>query len=61
MWGLRIDPGNFQRKLRACTDFVAPTDRTTIPPGGRGRPARLFRPVGDPLAPLTSPIARSAM
>ncbi len=61
VWGLSIDPGNFQRKLRACPDFVAPTDQTTIPPGGRGRPARLFRPVGDPLALLTSPIARSAM
>ena len=61
VWGVRIDPGNFQRKLRACPDFVTPTDKTTIPPGGRGRPAQLFRAVGNPLALLTSPIVRSAM
>jgi len=60
-WGLTIDPGNFQRKLRTCTDFVTPTNRTVIPPSGRGRPAQLFRRVADPFALLASPIIRSGM
>lgn len=61
VWGHAIDPGNFQRKLRAATDFLAPTGGSAKPAGGRGRPAELFRPVGEPFEKLASPIFRSAM
>ncbi|MCL2666520.1 MAG: NUDIX hydrolase [Micrococcales bacterium] len=61
VWHLEIDPGNFQRKLRSCTDFITPTDKTTAALGGRGRRAQVFRPASDPLSLLASPIIRSAM
>ncbi|MCL2422516.1 MAG: NUDIX hydrolase [Micrococcales bacterium] len=61
VWQLEIDPGNFQRKLRSCPDFLTPTDKTTSALGGRGRRAQVFRPVSPPLSPLASPIIRSAM
>ncbi|MDP3891010.1 NUDIX domain-containing protein [Nocardioides sp.] len=40
IWGTVLDPGNFQRKIRSCTDFVRPTGE--LRSVGRGRPAELF-------------------
>ncbi|HEY1133879.1 MAG TPA: NUDIX domain-containing protein [Nocardioides sp.] len=61
VWGLAIDPGNFQRKLRASRDFLASTGESVKPAGGRGRPAEVFRPLGEPFEKLATPIFRSAM
>lgn len=61
VWGHSIDPGNFQRKLRAAADFLESTGASAKPAGGRGRPAELFRPLGRPFEKLSSPIFRSAM
>lgn len=41
IWGLRLDPANFHRKVTTARDFVVETGRTT--PVGRGRPAQLYR------------------
>ncbi|CAM3284160.1 NUDIX hydrolase [Stackebrandtia soli] len=40
VWGARLDPRNFHRKVTGTTGFVEPTDRFTD--GDRGRPARLY-------------------
>jgi 8-oxo-dGTP diphosphatase len=41
VWGVRLDPGNFYRKVQGVHGFVAPagSDRRTT----KGRPAQLFR------------------
>lgn len=41
VWGTRLDPRNFHRKVTGADAFVEPTDETTTRDGGR--PARLFR------------------
>lgn len=55
VWGVRLDPRNFYRKVQGTRDFVVPTgpDKRT----GPGRPARLFRPgPGEVLyPPMTRP------
>lgn len=61
VWGLDIDPGNFQRKLRSARDFLESTGTSAKPAGGRGRPAEVFRPIGEPFDKLATPIFRSAM
>ncbi|MDN7123153.1 NUDIX hydrolase [Nocardioides sp. ChNu-153] len=61
VWGLAIDPGNFQRKLRAATDFLASTGESVKPAGGRGRPAEVFRAIGEPFEALAVPVPRSSM
>lgn len=44
VWGTRLDPRNFHRKVTGTAGFVAETGATTTRDGGR--PARLFR-AGD--------------
>ena len=50
VWGTRLDPANFQRKVLQREGFVAPLDKWRRP-AGRGRPARLWaaerRETGD--------------
>ena len=41
VWGTRLDPRNFHRKVTGTPGFVTATDRYTD--GERGRPARLYR------------------
>jgi 8-oxo-dGTP diphosphatase len=41
--GHELDPGNFQRKVKATQRLVEPTGRREPAPGGRGRPAEMFR------------------
>ncbi len=41
VWGTRLDPRNFHRKVTGTPDFVEPVGRSTE--GERGRPAQLFR------------------
>lgn len=41
IWGARLDPGNFHRKVTRIPDFVEPTGATTTRDGGR--PAALYR------------------
>ncbi|MDT9593946.1 NUDIX domain-containing protein [Nocardioides zeae] len=61
VWGHPIDPGNFQRKLRAAPDFLESTGASVKPAGGRGRPAEVFRACGRPFDRIGSPVLRSAM
>jgi 8-oxo-dGTP diphosphatase len=42
VWGTRLDPANFQRKVLGTADFLLPVDRQA-PADGPGRPARLYR------------------
>lgn len=41
VWGTRLDPRNFHRKVTRTQGFIVATDRTTSRDGGR--PARLYR------------------
>ena len=41
VWGLRLDPANFHRKVLASDSFIEPTGETSSE--GRGRPAKLYR------------------
>lgn len=54
VWGLRLDPRNFYRKVQAASGFIIPagTDRRTT----KGRPARLFR--AGPSTRLHPPLIR---
>ncbi len=55
VWGLALDPGNFQRKVMSTDGFVLPTGRQTS--GGLGRPAALFR--AGTTVELRPPMSRS--
>lgn len=55
VWGTKLDPRNFHRKVTKTDGFVEPTDRTTTRDGGR--PARLYR-VGT-IASLHPPLLRT--
>ncbi len=44
VWGVRLDPRNFHRKVTSTKGFVVPTGESTSRDGGR--PAQLYR-VGD--------------
>jgi 8-oxo-dGTP diphosphatase len=57
VWGARIDPRNFHRKVTGTPGFVQPAGRTTA--GERGRPAQLYRR-GD-ISVLYPPMLRSAV
>jgi 8-oxo-dGTP diphosphatase len=46
VWGARLDPRNFHRKVTGADGFVAETDETTTRDGGR--PARLYRAGSSP-------------
>lgn len=54
VWGRRLDPRNFQRKVLNVPDFVEPTGERTVRNGGR--PAALYRPGAAQLIQL--PILR---
>jgi 8-oxo-dGTP diphosphatase len=54
VWGRRLDPRNFHRKVTGTPGFVEPTGRSTT--GERGRPAQLFR--RGPAALLHPPMLR---
>jgi 8-oxo-dGTP diphosphatase len=41
VWGTRIDPRNFHRKVTGTPGFLVPAGGSTV--GERGRPARLYR------------------
>lgn len=41
VWGVRLDQGNFHRKIAKVPDFLVPTGMTTTRDGGR--PAALYR------------------
>ena len=56
VWGIRLDPRNFYRKIQGTRDFVVPAD---VPKrAGAGRPARLFRAGAEPV--LCPPMIRPA-
>lgn len=41
IWGRKLDPRNFHRKVTSSKDFLVPTGRSTVREAGR--PAQLFR------------------
>ena len=41
IWGVRLDPANFHRKVTRADGFLVETGRTAE--GGPGRPAQLYR------------------
>ena len=47
VWGTRLDPRNFHRKVTGTPGFLIPVGETTS--GDRGRPARLYRTGGAAL------------
>lgn len=54
VWGVRLDPRNFYRKVRSSTGFIVPIGPMTRP--RTGRPARLYR--AGPRRTLNPPITR---
>jgi ADP-ribose pyrophosphatase YjhB (NUDIX family) len=56
VWGIRLDPRNFYRKIQATQDFVIEVG--SVRKAGAGRPARLFR--RGPETVLYPPMLRSA-
>jgi 8-oxo-dGTP diphosphatase len=54
VWGVRLDPRNFHRKVTGSAGFLAPTGRRTTRNGGR--PAQLYR--RGPATTLNPPISR---
>lgn len=56
VWGIRLDPRNFYRKIRSTSGFVVPADAPKR--SGVGRPARLFR--AGPGTVLYPPMIRPA-
>ncbi|MGH2690649.1 MAG: NUDIX hydrolase [Actinomycetota bacterium] len=55
VWGARLDPRNFHRKVTGTEGFVVPTGRSTTRDGGR--PAQLYRK--GPAPTLYPPLLRS--
>ena len=56
VWGKELDPGNFQRKVRQTSGWLADTGETTS--GRGGRPASLFTGPSK-VIPLDRPVRRS--
>jgi 8-oxo-dGTP diphosphatase len=56
VWGVRLDPRNFYRKVRSADGFVVPVESARAT--DTGRPAQLFR--AGPSQALNPPMARSA-
>jgi 8-oxo-dGTP diphosphatase len=54
VWGVEIDPRNFQRKVTSTPGFLLPTAERVS--SGRGRPAQLFR--RGPATALHPPMLR---
>jgi 8-oxo-dGTP diphosphatase len=57
VWGIRLDPRNFYRKIQATGDFVVEVGSARK--AGAGRPARLFRRGPGPV--LYPPMIRPAV
>ena len=57
VWGTKLDPGNFQRKVQQAEGFVIPLDKKTEPGTSGGRPATLFR--AGPAKTIQPPISRT--
>ena len=57
VWGTKLDPGNFQRKVQQAEGFVIPLDKKTEPGTSGGRPATLFR--AGPSKTIQPPISRT--
>ncbi|GAA1685059.1 NUDIX domain-containing protein [Fodinicola feengrottensis] len=55
VWGVRLDPRNFHRKVAGAEGFLLPTGTTTTRHGGR--PAQLFR--RGPATILSPPMLRN--
>lgn len=61
VWGVTLDPGNFQRKLRTNGgDFVVPIVGE-LRSHRRGRPAQVFGALKSGTAALDNPIVRSTL
>lgn len=58
VWGVQLDPGNFQRKVLQTEDLVVETGNTRLAATGRGRPARTFRAAQRRVHELRLPIRR---
>lgn len=58
VWGVELDPGNFQRKVKQSEDLVVPTGETRLSSAGRGRPAAMFRAARREIHDLKLPITR---
>jgi 8-oxo-dGTP diphosphatase len=60
VWGRRLDPRNFHRKVTGTRGFVEPTGKSTT--GERGRPAQLFRrgPARSLHPPMLRPVRDAA-
>ncbi|MEV6983942.1 NUDIX domain-containing protein [Sphaerisporangium sp. NPDC051017] len=56
VWGVRLDPRNFYRKVQSARGFIVDEGRTRRTENGR--PARLFR--AGPVQVLNPPMVRSA-
>ena len=56
VWGVRLDPRNFHRKITGTPGFLRELDRTTT--RGGGRPAQLY--AAGPATSLTPPLLRPA-
>jgi 8-oxo-dGTP diphosphatase len=54
VWGVQIDPRNFNRKVTGTPGFLLPTEERTS--SGRGRPAQLFK--RGPATALHPPMLR---
>ncbi len=57
VWGTKLDPGNFQRKVQQAEGFVIPLDKKTEPGTSGGRPATLFK--AGPAKTIQPPISRT--
>ena len=57
VWGTKLDPGNFQRKVQQAEGFVIPLDKKAEPGTSGGRPATLFR--AGPSKTIQPPISRT--
>lgn len=61
VWGVQLDPGNFQRRLRTNgSDFVTGVEGE-LRAVGRGRPAQVFRALKYGTTALDNPIVRSTL
>jgi 8-oxo-dGTP diphosphatase len=55
VWGRRLDPGNFSRKVTGAEGFLVPTGERSR---DGGRPAALYRP--GPATSLHPPLLRTS-
>jgi 8-oxo-dGTP diphosphatase len=56
VWDSKLDPGNFQRKVKQTGDFLEPLDQTTRSGDKGGRPAALW--TRGPAEKLSPPLSR---